>query len=175
MEIINLKKAAFKKLSAVEIDKFMSNQHEFNGVSALKALFGHGRFSSNAKVYYINSQLDVKSSVIDITWYDARECHPTRSEYRLYYSGSPINNVKINDILIVLETTYGQYILLIVDVFSKVGQIITKKYYIGNYSIVTKVEDLEFLRILYGISDNNSNISTFEEVLMAFKLPNYYT
>lgn len=148
----------------------MSNQHEFNGVSALKALFGYGRFSSNAKVYYINSQLDVKSSVIDITWYDAREYHPTRSEYRLYYSGSPIfNNVKINDILIVLETTCGQYILLIVDVFSKVGQIITQKYYIGNYSIVTKVEELEFLRILWGVSDNNSNISSFEEVLMAFK------
>lgn len=58
----------------------MSNQHEFNGVSALQALFGKGRFSSNAKIYYINSQLDVKSSVIDITWYDAREYHPIRSE-----------------------------------------------------------------------------------------------
>ena len=79
-----------KHLSAVEIDALSSNQHEFNGTNALKTLFGSERQSLSAKFVYVN---DDGIRTIDegmLTWYDAREKHPTRSEFRLYYKASDV-------------------------------------------------------------------------------------
>lgn len=77
---------AFKKLSAVEADFAKSNQHEFNGVSQLKGIFGLSRRTFNADFIYVCDNDD--EPVFDrgfLTWYDARENHPKRSEYRMYF------------------------------------------------------------------------------------------
>lgn len=84
---------AFKALSAVEADLFRSNQHEFNGVAALKELFGTGDGRQNfaARFIYLTDDQDAPVTAdAFLTWYDARESHPSRSEYRLYF---PTNNV----------------------------------------------------------------------------------
>lgn len=75
---------AVKTLSNVEIDSWSSNQHEFHGVTALKELFGYARQYFNAKCIFM-SNYGIEVSTTSLTWYDARENHPTRSEYRLYY------------------------------------------------------------------------------------------
>jgi len=82
-----------KRLSAVEADLLHSNQHEFNGVQELKRILGEpvGKVRYEAKFIYMTDADD--EPVIDdgfLTWYDARERHPTRSECRLYF---PSNNV----------------------------------------------------------------------------------
>jgi hypothetical protein len=82
---------ASKQLSAVEALPQASNQHEFNGVTGLKAIFGSARRRFDARFVYLSD--DDPEPISDtgfLTWYDAREDHPTRSEYRLYF---PTNRV----------------------------------------------------------------------------------
>ena len=78
--------AAAKRLTAVEARPDRSNQHEFNGVQALKTLFGEVRATLDARFVYVSEdETDVTPAEGFVTWYDAREDHPTRSEFRLYF------------------------------------------------------------------------------------------
>jgi hypothetical protein len=78
--------AAAKRLTAVEARPDRSNQHEFNGVQALKVLFGETRATRDARFVYLSEgETDVTLAEGFVTWYDAREEHPTRSEFRLYF------------------------------------------------------------------------------------------
>jgi hypothetical protein len=80
------KGVAAKKLSAVETDTRTSNQHEFNGVTPLKSIFGSGKRTFPTKFIYLNDNDDEPPTDNGfLTWYDAREQHPTRSEYRMYF------------------------------------------------------------------------------------------
>lgn len=85
---------AIKTLSAVEADLYISRQHEFNGVSALKRIFGEteGKRNYNGKFLYLNDN-DSEPVISEgiLTWYDAREKHPTRSEYRLYFPTTQVS------------------------------------------------------------------------------------
>lgn len=83
---------AVKRLSAVEADTATSNQHEFNGVAPLKRIFGNGRKRFSAKFIYLNDNDD--EPVVDdgfLTWYDARENHPTRTEFRMYFPTTKVS------------------------------------------------------------------------------------
>ncbi len=84
---INFTTSCIKTLSAVEAEAPRSNQHEFNGVTQLRNLFGDNRISVNAS-FSIRGRAEVYDT--NLTWYDARENHPTRSEYRLYFQSSPV-------------------------------------------------------------------------------------
>jgi hypothetical protein len=77
---------AAKVLSAVEADTSTSNQHEFNGVTPLKDIFGTARQKFSAKFIYLcdNDDEPLTDSGF-LTWYDAREKHPSRTEYRMYF------------------------------------------------------------------------------------------
>jgi len=83
---------AVKRLSAVEADTASSNQHEFNGVVAMKKILGTGRQAFPARFIYLGEdQDDTTSAEGFLTWYDAREAHPNRSEYRLYFPSTPVS------------------------------------------------------------------------------------
>ncbi len=84
---INFEVSCVKTLSAVEAEANRSNQHEFNGVVQLKRLFGERRIQMNASFSVRGSNAVYQS---DLTWYDARENHPTRSEFRLYFTTNPV-------------------------------------------------------------------------------------
>lgn len=94
---------AAKYLSAVEACPERSNQHEFNGISSLKILLGEVRRVFPAKLYYFGSDdTDTISSEISLTWYDARENHISRSEYRLYFQANPIlEQADAGDLLVI--------------------------------------------------------------------------
>ena len=79
--------SCIKTLSAVEANPARSNQHEFNGVTQLKSIFGEARLELQA-LFSLRGDSQVFQSAI--TWYDAREAHATRSEYRLYFQGNPV-------------------------------------------------------------------------------------
>ena len=77
---------AVKHLSSVEADPSTSNQHEFNGVTAMKKMLGTGRQIFHTQFLYLGEgEDDVLVAECFLTWYDAREKHLTRSEYRLYF------------------------------------------------------------------------------------------
>lgn len=94
--------AAAKHLSLVEIDAWASNQHEFNGVSALRKMFGNSKCLFNVDFVYYNETGEVIHECGNVTWYDARLENPTRTEYRLYYSqNNVVKQANVNDLLIV--------------------------------------------------------------------------
>ena len=89
---------ALKNLSAVEADLVRSHQHEFNGVEGLKKIFGQatGKQTFEAKFIYLTDHDD--EPVISegfLTWYDAREAHPKRSEHRLYFPTTEIGRAHV--------------------------------------------------------------------------------
>lgn len=81
-----------KTLSAVEADKAKSNQHEYNGVASLKSIFGTERRTFNSNFIYMNDEDDEPvTDTGSLTWYDARENHPTRSEFRMYFTTTQVS------------------------------------------------------------------------------------
>lgn len=84
---LGLRTACIKTLATVEADINRSNQHEFNGVVVLKQMFGESGFEKNAKFSIRGTGIECTATV---TWYDARENHPTRSEHRLYFQTNQV-------------------------------------------------------------------------------------
>lgn len=87
-----IKGLAWKRAVAVEVDGDVSNQHEFNGVNRLIALLGDQKLEKR-KCIFIRLEDDPEESAScegTMTWYDARESHPTRTEWRLYYTPNDV-------------------------------------------------------------------------------------
>jgi len=108
---------AAKRLSAVEADLFRSNQHEFNGVEGLKQLFGQatGKQTFAAKFIYLTDH-DGEPVIADgfLTWYDAREKHPKRSEHRLYFPTTAVSQCAAAGDLMVLGRRPDGTVLVVV-------------------------------------------------------------
>ncbi|MEB7896002.1 type II restriction endonuclease [Serratia marcescens] len=109
---IHFRASCIKTLSAVEARPERSNQHEFNGVKELKSLFGLAGFSKDA-VFSIRGE--GVSCIANITWYDAREAHPTRSEYRLYFNDNVVMQMakEGDNIIVGFDPTDNIHIILI--------------------------------------------------------------
>jgi hypothetical protein len=93
----------FKRLSAVETDLQVSHQHEFNGTRELINLFGEAKRNFPTRMLYFGeTEADNLALDVQLTWYDARENHPTRSEHRLYFPGNDaIDRAIAGDLLII--------------------------------------------------------------------------
>jgi hypothetical protein len=109
--------AGVKKLSAVEADTDTSNQHEFNGVGEFKSILGDVRQKFTARFLYLNDHDD--EPVADdgfLTWYDARENHPTRSEYRLYFPTNQVSQrAAEGDLLVIARKQDGTLLAIIAE------------------------------------------------------------
>jgi hypothetical protein len=108
---------AAKRLSAVETDTQRSHQHEFNGVEGLKRLFGPatGKHSYPSRFLYLNDyENDPSIAEGTITWYDARERHPTRSEHRLYFPANAVmKEARAGDLLVIGRRPDGSVMLVV--------------------------------------------------------------
>ena len=108
---------AAKRLSAVEADVFRSNQHEFNGVEGLKQIFGEaaGKQKFPAKFIYLTDN-DSEPVVTEgfLTWYDARERHPVRSEHRLYFPTTTVSEcAAAGDLLVIGRRPDGSVLVVV--------------------------------------------------------------
>ncbi|MBN8279240.1 MAG: restriction endonuclease [Gammaproteobacteria bacterium] len=108
---------AAKRLSAVEVDISRSNQHEFNGVDALKRLFGTATGTQRfpARFIYLSDDQD-QPTIADgsLSWYDARERHPTRSEHRLYFAANSASDCAAkDDVLVIARRPDGSVLVVI--------------------------------------------------------------
>jgi len=106
-----------KRLSAVEADGLKSHQHEFNGIKEFKAMLGSDKKTYNATFLYLSDNENKNSSAHgNLTWYDARANHPTRSEYRLYYqSVSIFNEVSEQDMLLICKSSKNTLYAIIAE------------------------------------------------------------
>lgn len=96
---LHLSPACIKTLTKVEVDPASSHQREFNGVFELKQMLGEKKQEFNANFSIRGEEITQKS---EVTWYEAREKHPTRSEYRLYFKPNGImNNAHAGDNIII--------------------------------------------------------------------------
>lgn len=106
---------AAKRLSVVETDPKRSNQHEFNGVGALRRLFGDDdRREIPARFVWLGEEQEGITEKGTISWYDARRAHPTRTEYRLYYpSNAVMNAMKAGDFFLVATLKDGSAMAIV--------------------------------------------------------------
>ena len=120
------KGVASKRLAAVEVDPSLSNEHEFNGVTALKKVFGEvaGDEKHKYPARFVRMSDDEERNLSadgQITWYDARWKHPTRSEYRLYYSDNEVvPAANAGDLLVIARLEDDTVLLLMVEAGSTI-------------------------------------------------------
>jgi len=107
---------AAKRLSAVETDGTVSNQHEFNGIRQMANLFGTERVRLDCSyVYFCDDEDKTITSEGFLSWYDARENHPTRTEYRLYFQENAVMELASSgDLLVIGKRSNNKTIALIV-------------------------------------------------------------
>ncbi len=98
-----------KRLKAVEVMRSASNQHEFNGVRELRNLLGDGRITDcPTQFIWFGGEDEVFAESGLMTWYDARERHPTRTEYRLYFRSNPVMDAASpSDLLLIARQREG--------------------------------------------------------------------
>jgi hypothetical protein len=113
-----------KRLSIVEADTKKSNQHELNGNRELKRLLGNIKLTNKEVSFnYYFGEGKIISTNGAITWYDAREAHPTRSEYRLYFkSNSVMDNAEPGDLLVVAIEDDGEIVISVIQEGSKIEE-----------------------------------------------------
>ena len=105
---------AVKRLSSVEINIDASNQHELNGVSKIKSLLGSDDKRFDTKFLWIGGEDNCFSECGEVTWYDARRNHPTRSEYRLYFKNNSVMfQASKGDLLFLAKTRNDELIIVI--------------------------------------------------------------
>ncbi len=104
-----------KRLSDVEVNPNTSNQHEFNGISKFKEIFGEDRQEFIGKFVYLGEKEDhIVEDSVKLTWYDARENHATRTEYRLYYKTNAVIGLATpGDLLIIAKTANNSLVIII--------------------------------------------------------------
>ncbi len=108
---------AMKTLSAVEANAARSNQHEYNGAKGLMQVFGRATGKHVYKALYIYlSDGDDEPVVANgtVTWYDARQNHPTRSEHRLYFPTTPVSICAAEGDLLVVGRRPDDSVLVII-------------------------------------------------------------
>lgn len=104
-----------KRLTAVEVQPHLSNQHEFNGINEFREIFGTAKRTFPGTYIYLDEDSDNNISEEGIlTWYDARANHPTRTEYRLYYThNSVISSANPGDLVIIGKTVEGKLVVIV--------------------------------------------------------------
>lgn len=108
-----------KRLSAVEADPKISNQHEFNGVKPLRSLLGDERMDRMTSRFMYFADDEEKTVRADgcLTWYDSRLDQPHRSaEYRLYFPTTSVSEMmQESDLLLVAKKTDGSIMMITVQ------------------------------------------------------------
>jgi hypothetical protein len=104
-----------KRLSAVEADAARSHQHEINGIAAIRDVLGSEKRTFRAQFEYLADEEDKQAGATgSLTWYDARERHPSRSEWRLYIPDNTVYELAVEGDLLVIARRPDDQLLVIV-------------------------------------------------------------
>src|SRR5438552_14295497 len=102
---------AHKRLTSVEIPGLGSHQHELNGVSALRQLFGTAaKTRGPISWHYFADDSEPAAEGGEFTFYDARAKSADRtgrSEWRFFYTGDFLAHANVGDTLMIAKTRTG--------------------------------------------------------------------
>lgn len=134
---------AAKRLSSVEANILVSNQHEFNGVEGLRGLLGEpaGKVFYEATLLYLGDSFDTPVSEEGrLTWYDARqkarlERGVQRWEYRLYFPSTRISDLAgERDLLVIGLQPDGRLLVIVAADDSSAARQISWLFGLGDAS-----------------------------------------
>lgn len=107
---------AYKQLVQVDLPGG-SNQHEINGISALRDFFEtQERVSGDIRWHYFADDQEPLHEVSSFTFYDARAksaARTGRSEWRFYYTGDFLSYASVGDLLVLARSREDQVFGLI--------------------------------------------------------------
>lgn len=104
-----------KKLSEVETNPAVSNQHEYNAKKPMDKIFGTEvpKKEFNSSFLYIGDDISINADG-KMTWYDTRYNHPTRTEWRLYFQTTEVSKrARAGDSLFICMKTDGTLIIIV--------------------------------------------------------------
>src|SRR5690606_6484065 len=114
---------AAKTLVQVDLPERGSNQHEINGVAALRDFFQTDeKIRRTIRWRYLSDEEEPFEDDGQVTFYDARADHPTRTEWRLYYQGHSLSRAKPGDTLLLIRTSDDQLFGLVLPASSGVSR-----------------------------------------------------
>lgn len=108
---------AWKRITPHEVDRTVSNGHEFQGVSRLKDLLGEDEREFSAIYMLLNEDSDDIETIQSVAkWYDSRAGQSDRTpEWRLYYP-SAVNDllahVSADDFMVIASTKIDQLAIM---------------------------------------------------------------
>lgn len=105
---------ASKVIRSVEANVSASNQHEYNGVTSLKQIFGTEKSTYQAQFIYLRDSDEPITGQGRLTWYDARKNHSTRTEYRMYFSTSAVSSYTMEGDILFLGLRPDHTVLVII-------------------------------------------------------------
>lgn len=106
---------SYKRLSSVEADPNVSHQHELNGIGDLRKILGdsHREFVANF-IYLSDTLTETVTAHSSVTWYNARENHPSRTEFRLYYKPNDVTEaMTTGDVLVFAQTPEQETVIIV--------------------------------------------------------------
>lgn len=111
----HFKGVAVKRLSAVEVNRQVSTQHEYNGIKKMEHIFGTVDRPFNARFIWLGDEQEGISEDGSVTWYDSRANQPHRNaEFRLYYPTNAVTELaKEGDALFVALRTDDTVMIVI--------------------------------------------------------------
>jgi hypothetical protein len=117
---------AAKRLTAVEVNRKVSNQHEFNGSEALKRVLGTN--NNGEKIYFqgrfiwMGEHHDTVTADGKLSWYDSRfKIEKRLPEWRLYFPTTDVSQLaQPGDLLFIAKRTDGSIFCIIVSAESTI-------------------------------------------------------
>ena len=122
--------AGAKHLTEVEVNKLISNQHEFQGVGSFRSFLGTpaDKKTFPATFIWLDDTEGTEAPRIDAfcTWSDVRRDNPDRSpEYHLYYAADSepvVHRAKAGDLLVIAQKKDGSLLVLLSPAGSTIAQ-----------------------------------------------------
>jgi hypothetical protein len=170
-------------MAAVDIPDKNSNQHEINGISVLKEIFGTDQTTrGQIRWHYFSDDREPEHDVNSFTFYDARARgseRTGRSEWRFYYYGDFLKRVHEGDLLVLVCRRDGTVDALLLQKGSgwerAVRQLFRLEEASSSFRILSQEElsrdDLGFLerRVLeeIGFEDELPVLASDEEMVLS--------
>lgn len=82
-----------KRLAMVEVNPRGSNQHELNATVEVKKLLGLEKRTFETQFMYLEGEQSVITEDGFVTYYDARERNPKRTEHRIYFNTNAVTEM----------------------------------------------------------------------------------
>jgi len=124
-----------KKLSQVETNPKKSNQHELNATKPIKSRLGQNRREFITEFLYFEGEQAGITDSGTLTYYDARENHPIRTEHRIYYNSNEVTRLmEVDDTLFLALRPDGTAMFIVASATSVMAERLSWLFGISDHA-----------------------------------------